>query len=212
MFFANSLLQIAKFQKDTNWNALAFYRKAVINHYSDNQEAVFRNAFKSHQHYAKQRKITGQEKFCQNLRWWRAETAVNLYVKSFSNTSDTGKLRNKNRNYVLIFFTVILLGLTIFILYYFREKHRKEKIRGIYNTETRISKVIHDELANDVYNVMGSMEAIAPTETMDKLEQIYSLTRNISRENSQITTGKGIFRSLDSIVIVYLFRWNKVNY
>ncbi|MBZ9730068.1 tetratricopeptide repeat protein [Salegentibacter sp. JZCK2] len=109
----------------------------------------------------------------------------------------------KNRNYLLAFLVFIVIGFAVFIIYYNRQKHKKEKIREIYNTETRISKVIHDELANDVYNVMSSMEAIAPTETMDKLEQIYSRTRNISRENSDITTGPGyldhLLASLSSI-------------
>jgi len=97
----------------------------------------------------------------------------------------------KTRNYILMFFAIVIIGLAFLIIYYNRQKHKKEKIREIYKTETRISKVIHDELANDVYNVMSSMEAIAPAETMDRLEQIYSRTRNISRENSDITTGPG---------------------
>ncbi|PKD19736.1 hypothetical protein APR41_15475 [Salegentibacter salinarum] len=109
----------------------------------------------------------------------------------------------KTRNYILFFFVILIIGFTVFITYYNRQKHKKEKIKEIYNTETRISKVIHDELANDVYNVMSSIEAIAPTETMDKLEQIYSRTRNISRENRDITTGPGysnhLMTSLSSI-------------
>ena len=97
---------------------------------------------------------------------------------------------------MLLFFAILVIGIAIFIIYYNRQKHKKEKIREIYNTETRISKVIHDELANDVYNVMSSMETIAPNETMDKLEQIYNRTRNISRENSNITTGPGYLNHL----------------
>ncbi|WP_286760471.1 tetratricopeptide repeat-containing sensor histidine kinase [Salegentibacter sp. UBA1130] len=102
----------------------------------------------------------------------------------------------KLRNYMLLFFAILVIGIAIFIIYYNRQKHKKEKIREIYNTETRISKVIHDELGNDVYNVMSSMETIAPNETMDKLEQIYNRTRNISRENSNITTGAGYLNHL----------------
>lgn len=109
----------------------------------------------------------------------------------------------KVRNYFLAFFAILVIGLAGFILYYNRQKHKREKIREIYNTETRISKIIHDELANDVYNIMSSLEAIAPARTMDKLEHIYSRTRNISRENSDITTGPGyldhLLASLSSI-------------
>ena len=76
-----------------------------------------------------------------------------------------------------------------FGFYYLRQKHKKEKIREAHRTESRISKKIHDELANDVYNVMSSMQTIAPGVMMDKLEHIYNRTRNISRENSSIPTG-----------------------
>jgi len=76
-----------------------------------------------------------------------------------------------------------------FGFYYLRQKHKREKIREAHRTESRISKKIHDELANDVYNVMSSMQTIAPGDMMDKLEHIYNRTRNISRENSSIPTG-----------------------
>ena len=73
--------------------------------------------------------------------------------------------------------------------YYLRQRHTRDKIREAHRTESRISKKIHDELANDVYNVMSSMDTIAPNTLVDKLENIYNRTRNISRENSSIPTG-----------------------
>ncbi|MFN4762699.1 tetratricopeptide repeat protein [Gillisia sp. Q332] len=106
----------------------------------------------------------------------------------------------KTRNYLLFFFAVLVIGLAVFIIYHNRQRHKKEKIREIYNTETRISKVIHDELANDVYNLMSGLEAIAPSETMDKLEHIYSRTRNISRENSEIDTGPAYLDHLTALL------------
>ncbi|TQI70529.1 hypothetical protein JM79_1439 [Gramella sp. Hel_I_59] len=76
-----------------------------------------------------------------------------------------------------------------FGFYYLRQRHTRDKIREAHRTESRISKKIHDELANDVYNVMSSMDTIATNMLMDKLENIYNRTRNISRENSSIPTG-----------------------
>jgi len=76
-----------------------------------------------------------------------------------------------------------------FGFYYLKQKHKREKIREAHRTESRISKKVHDELANDVYNVMSSLQTIAPGAMMDKLEHIYNRTRNISRENSSIPTG-----------------------
>lgn len=100
--------------------------------------------------------------------------------------------------FVLLIMSVLFM--VVYSFYKFQIRHKKEKIREIYNTETRISKVIHDELANDVYNVMSGLEAIAPAETMDKLEHIYSLTRNISRENMQIDTGPGYLDHLTALL------------
>ncbi|GGG23042.1 hypothetical protein GCM10011532_02690 [Christiangramia forsetii] len=87
-----------------------------------------------------------------------------------------------------------LVGLLILVsggfgFYYLRQKHTREKIREAHLTETRISKKIHDELANDVYNVMSGLQSIVPNNMIDKLEHIYDRTRNISRENSSIPTG-----------------------
>lgn len=76
-----------------------------------------------------------------------------------------------------------------FGFYYLRQRHTRDKIREAHRTESRISKKIHDELANDVYNVMSGIDTIAPNTLMDKLENIYNRTRNISRENSSIPTG-----------------------
>ena len=108
--------------------------------------------------------------------------------------------RWRNRNYIaLLLGMLILLGI-IFFIYYLRQKYKREKVREVHRTESRISKRIHDELANDVYNVMSSLEAVAPTEAVDKLEHIYKRTRDISRENSEIETGKNFSAGLLSML------------
>lgn len=108
--------------------------------------------------------------------------------------------RWRNRNYIaLLLGMLILLGI-IFFIYYLRQKYKREKVREVHRTESRISKRIHDELANDVYNVMSSLEAVAPTEAVDKLEHIYKRTRDISRENSEIETGKDFSAGLLSML------------
>jgi signal transduction histidine kinase len=108
--------------------------------------------------------------------------------------------RWRNRNYIaLLLGMLILLGI-IFFIYYLRQKYKREKVREVHRTESRISKRIHDELANDVYNVMSSLEAVAPTEAVDKLEYIYKRTRDISRENSEIETGKDFSAGLLSML------------
>ena len=104
----------------------------------------------------------------------------------------------KNQTIILSLGALLLLVSGGFGFYYLRQKHTREKIREAHATETRISKRIHDELANDVYNVMSGMQEIAPNEMMDKLEYIYKRTRNISRENSNIPVGENYLPHLVS--------------
>ncbi|WP_299122889.1 tetratricopeptide repeat-containing sensor histidine kinase [uncultured Tenacibaculum sp.] len=98
------------------------------------------------------------------------------------------------------------IGLTSFLgfvsyVFYKRNKTKKEKIVEVYNTETRLAKKIHDVLANDMYLVMNKLqkEKRENTSILYDLEKIYTLTRNISRENSPVITGKlfeGFFKQL----------------
>ena len=102
----------------------------------------------------------------------------------------------KNQMIVLSLGGLLLIVSGGFGFYYFRQKHKKEKLQEVHKTETRISKKIHDELANDIYNMMGSMEPVASPNVMDQLEDIYSRTRDISRENSDIETGENFITHL----------------
>ena len=104
----------------------------------------------------------------------------------------------KNQTIILSLGGMLILVSSGFGFYYLKQRHEKEKIQETHLTETRISKKIHDELANDVYNVMSGMQEIASNDIMDKLEHIYKRTRNISRENSSIPTGENYLPHLIS--------------
>ena len=108
----------------------------------------------------------------------------NLQAETIQQKLETEEL--KAQTIILSLGGLLLLVSGGFGFYILRQKHIREKIKEAHETETRISKRIHDELANDVYNVMSGMQAIAPVDMMDKLEHIYKRTRNISRENSRI--------------------------
>ena len=85
--------------------------------------------------------------------------------------------------------------LILFIIRYYRNKNRIEKIKASYSTEIRIAKKLHDELANDVYYTMSFAETkdlMLPEnkeQLLVNLDAIYNRTRNISGENSDIDTG-----------------------
>ena len=116
------------------------------------------------------------------LKTQKAETALELE-------------KEKNQNLVLNFLVITGILSTIFLYYFLKAVNKKEKIQTSYDTETRIAKKLHDELANDVYYTMAFAETqdlstIQNKESLlNNLDTIYSRTRNISKENSFINTG-----------------------
>lgn len=93
----------------------------------------------------------------------------------------------------LLGFAVILTVLSSLVYFFYkREKTKKEKAIEVYNTETRLSKKIHDELANDVYAVMNTLQNKGETDSklLTRVEKIYAQTRDISHENSPVLTGE----------------------
>jgi len=95
----------------------------------------------------------------------------------------------------------ILLGLLGFG-FYRKQKYNLEKREEVYKTETRIAKKIHDEVANNVVNIMNKLQyTAAPKEKLlDDLESVYLLTRNISHQNNAIETGENYVASLNSLL------------
>ena len=96
---------------------------------------------------------------------------------------------------------------TIFLYYYLKAINKKEIIQTSYDTETRIAKRLHDELANDVYHTMSFAEAQDLSSNQNKeilltnLDTIYSRTRNISKENSSIDTGLHFVAGLKEMIL-----------
>jgi signal transduction histidine kinase len=98
------------------------------------------------------------------------------------------------------------LGLILFLYFHLTSKGKKEKNVAIFNSEIRISKKLHDELANDVYQTI----AFAETRDLEKddnkekllnnLDTIYFRTRNISKENSNISTDKNYPQELKEMI------------
>ncbi|SHG03832.1 hypothetical protein SAMN05444372_10223 [Flavobacterium micromati] len=101
--------------------------------------------------------------------------------------------RKKNLLMYLIVGVILVIG--IVITYLLLAKNKREKTKATYETEIRISKKLHDELANDVYQTMAFAEAQDLSTSRNKeilissLDTIYSRTRNISQENNAVETG-----------------------
>nr|WP_315203773.1 ATP-binding protein [uncultured Flavobacterium sp.] len=137
------------------------------------------------------------------------EKNENLLLKTQKIENALELEQQKNRNYVAYFviFMVILCG--VFLYNYLKNKNKKEKQKAIYESETRISQKLHDELANDLYQTMAFAETqdlqnpIKKETLLSNLDKIYSLTRNISRENSKIETGAKFEEELKEMLSGY---------
>ncbi|WP_175460306.1 tetratricopeptide repeat-containing sensor histidine kinase [Flavobacterium frigoris] len=128
-----------------------------------------------------------------NLKAQKAENALELQLQK----STTLNL------YVIV---GIILTITGFIYFYLIEKSKREKSKTSYDTEVRIAKKLHDELANDVYQTMVFAETQDLSSSynkemlLDNLDTIYSRTRNISKENSFIPMGPDFISSLQEMI------------
>ncbi|WP_282050668.1 tetratricopeptide repeat-containing sensor histidine kinase [Maribacter aquivivus] len=115
----------------------------------------------------------------------------------------------KRLAYQSLAFIIFLILVGSYFIY--RNRYRKAKIEEIYKTETRIAKKVHDEVANDMYKVMTSLENNSGVDSnvIDEMEKIYTKTRDISRENSAIDLRNDFDLQLNDLLLGY--KNNKVN-
>lgn len=108
----------------------------------------------------------------------------NAALKTVNLQKELQLSQSQQMNTIYIALGVISLISFFSIFIFFRSKHQKEKLQEIYLTETRISKKVHDEVANDLYQVMTSLEKDPQEQeaVLDDLEKVYEKTRDISRE------------------------------
>ncbi|RZJ52000.1 MAG: hypothetical protein EOO44_13175 [Flavobacterium sp.] len=133
----------------------------------------------------------------------------NLVLKAQKAENDLLLERQKSQN--LIYLVVIILGsgLALCLYFYLTNKGKREKTEAVYQSEIRISKKLHDELANDVFHTMTFAETQdlkVPDKKivlLDNLEKIYANARNISKENSIIDTGENYENNLKELLTSY---------
>jgi len=123
------------------------------------------------------------------------ERNENLRLKAEKAENALALAQQRFNNYLLFFILLLVLIAVVLLYFYLKNKSKKEKQTAIYESETRIAKKLHDELANDVYQTISFAETqdlhnpMQKETLLDNLDKIYTRTRNISRENSAIGTG-----------------------
>lgn len=129
--------------------------------------------------------------------------------KALENALAEARQRNLKLLYMAIGGAIFLISIFLYVI--LRAKHKKEKLQQVYTTETRISKKVHDEVANDIYHIMTKLQGAAsnPEALLDDLEDIYNRTRDISKENSAIELKENFEVVLNDLL--YTFKTDEVN-
>jgi len=112
------------------------------------------------------------------------------------------KVSKTEKQNLLLLFGILILILVSIVVYYLQKQKAKQKLKlgklqERYQTETRLSKKIHDEVGNDIFYLMTQIEKDPSLleekglKLLDGLQTIYSKARDISREYTAIDTGEG---------------------
>ncbi|RKF03380.1 hypothetical protein C8N26_1765 [Tenacibaculum lutimaris] len=133
-----------------------------------------------------------RNKFVTYMYSYEEEKKQKLEARAKLAESNLSLEQQKSQKQLLWFAVIFTILSSIVYFFYKREKNKKEKAIEVYNTETRLAKKIHDELANDVYAVMNTLYNTSTTDArlLTRIEEIYAQTRNISHENSPILIGE----------------------
>nr|BFF37898.1 hypothetical protein BACT7_27600 [Tenacibaculum mesophilum] len=133
-----------------------------------------------------------RNKFVSYIYNYEEEKKQKLEARAQLAESTLSLEQQKSQKQLWIFTVILTILSSIVYFFYKREKNKKEKAIEVYNTETRLAKKIHDELANDVYAVMNTLQntSITDERLLTRVEKIYAQTRDISHENSPVLTGE----------------------
>lgn len=98
---------------------------------------------------------------------------------------------NGQKKNILVSAIVFASGL-LFFIFRRKQQHKKRLLQETYKTETRISKKLHDELGNDLFNALTKLQnpKYKSADIVNDLDKIYLQARAISHENDSIKTGK----------------------
>ncbi|OXA73332.1 ATP-binding protein [Flavobacterium aquidurense] len=136
----------------------------------------------------------------------KKEKNENLRLKTYKAENELQIEKQKNRNTISYIIIALSLSLITVLYFYLTLRGNKEKIEATYNSETRMAKKLHDELANDIYHTMAFAEsrnlALAENrvQLINNLEAIYSRTADISKEKCAIITDKNYVSALREMI------------
>ncbi|WP_240622633.1 ATP-binding protein [Flavobacterium crocinum] len=114
--------------------------------------------------------------------------------------------KQESRNIAFYIIIIVASCLIVFLYFFLTVRANRQKIEATYKSETRISKKLHDELANDIYHVLAFAENrnLSSEENrnhlLKRLEDIYSRTTNISKDNNLATSFQNFSTSFKEMI------------
>ena len=201
LFYARKMYEVAKKEKATNGLLEAIDKvlsletpKKAIKYYKESIQ--LRDSLQD-------ANTKRQYKFAKIKYDYEEEEKQKLKFKSLATENELIAEQENNQKKNIVIFLILLTSGFVFYIYRRKQHHKKRVLQETYNTETRIAKKLHDELGNDVFNVMTKVQNsnFETAEIINDLDKIYLQTRTISHENDVIETGEKFeefFRSLVS--------------
>lgn len=146
-----------------------------------------------------------QYKFAKIKYDYEEEEKQKLRFKTLATENKLIAEQENNQKKNILLFAIICTSGLLFLLYRRKQQHKKRVLQETYITETRIAKKLHDELGNDVYNVLNKVQnpKFKTAEIVNDLDKIYLQTRAISHENDSIETGETFEKYFKSLVSSY---------
>lgn len=133
-----------------------------------------------------------------------AERKANENELKYKN-SEIDNQRIKNQNQLVTFLIVLIVLISFFYYLNLKSKHKKKTLQAVYKTESHISKKVHDEVANDIFQVMTTLQSNSNVNesVIDDLDNIYVKTRNISKEHSVLDYEGNFKTTLNDLLLSY---------
>jgi tetratricopeptide (TPR) repeat protein len=125
--------------------------------------------------------------------------------KRIANENKIEQEKQKRLKTLFLIIGIFILLISIAIYQIKRIRHKKEKIVQVLKTEGRISKKVHDEVANDLYQAMTKLQSNSNSkeDVLDDLENVYNKARDISRENNLIEGNANFNEILNDLFASY---------
>lgn len=157
----------------------------------------------------KKSQIDAKNQFANIIYDSKKDKVENLELKKQKAERELQLVKQKNRSYILYVIIFISLFMLLFLAFHLILKARKEKNEIVLNSEIRISNKLQNELSKKIYEtfLFAKYNDLENSENKKllflNLNEIYSRTRIISKENSKIPTDQNYVVALKEMISEY---------